>query len=314
MVISEQILKDLTSKEEQIIVIAGPTCSGKTSLSLDLAKELNCEIINADSRLIFDEMNIGTAKPELLEPNKDFVRGDLLTPYAEKETKINHYLVNICKANQEYSSGEYQKDFDTVCESLNRRGAKRIIVVGGSGMYLRAALENLNMPGCSSDIALREELSQKDLKDLVSELETLDPGSLSLVDLNNKRRVIRALEVCKITGGKFSELRLIDTEDRYKAIWYAVSGGEREVLYERINKRVVDMLDQGLLAEVQSLLEKYGPTKTLLNTIGYGEIVSHLQDDLSLDEAVALIQKKTRNYAKRQMTWFRANPRIKWLK
>lgn len=276
-----------------IISVVGPTCTGKTSLSLELAKHSNAEIVNADSRLIFEEMNIGTAKP------------------SEQElSSVKHHLVNIRKPDQIYSSGEYQKDFDQIAKDIK----KPLVLVGGTGMYLRTALEDLDMPDFDSDPEIRDELENKSLEDLHAELKHLDPDAFDHVDYHNRRRVIRAIEILRLagSGSAIKDLRGRSGKDRYSAIWVGLNFKDRAKLYDLIDKRVLDMMDQGLLAEVEALLNKYGTTTTILKTIGYAETCEHLQGNLSLDEAIALIQKKTRNYAKRQMTWFRSNPRIKW--
>lgn len=283
-------IKELASKAK-LIVIAGATCTGKTGLSIDLAQNLNAEIINADSRLVFKDMNIGTAKPDACE-----------------RAGIKHHLIDILEANQIYSSGEYRKDFDLCLEE-----DQKYIVVGGTGMYLRAALENLEMPEVHKDDDFRAELENLDLSQLCKELEELDREALTIVDLNNKRRVIRALEVIKLSGKKFSEQYKTNLEDRHEALWIGIKYQDRSKLYELIDKRVHVMIEMGLIEEVKTLFDKYGETKTLSNTIGYGEIISHLKGELSLDDAIALIQKKSRNYAKRQYTWFNANPRIHWI-
>ena len=251
---------------------------------------MGLEIINADSRLIFDEMNIGTAKPDESEL-----------------ASVKHHLINIRKPDQIYSSGDYRKDFDKVFASLGKA-----VIVGGTGMYLQAALENLSMPEVTSDQEFRDKLEEKNLEDLLKDLEALDPASLDLIDINNRRRVIRALEVIKISGKKYSEQRTKENKDRHDALWIGLNFKDREKHYELINERVLEMVEAGLLAEVADLLEKYGKTKTLMNTIGYGEMIKHIEGEISLDEAIALIQKKTRNYAKRQNTWFNKNEKIKW--
>lgn len=280
---------DFTKK---IISVVGATCTGKTNLSIALAEHLGLEIINADSRLIFEGMNIGTAKPSL-----------------EERRGIKHHLIDIRKPDQIYSSGEYRRDFDKLLEGRD----DRFVVVGGTGMYLRAALENLDMPEISTDVEMRAELEQKDLTELCAELKELDPEACEIVDTQNIRRVSRALEIIKLSGKKFSELRQKHENDRYEVSAIGISFDDRELLYDLINKRVHKMIEMGLVDEVQSLVNQYGKPKTLTNTIGYGEIIQYLNKDLSLDEAIALIQKKTRNYAKRQITWFKSNPRIQWL-
>ncbi len=298
-------IKELIHAEtKSIISVVGPTCTGKTGLSIQLAQDLGAEIVNADSRLVFEGMDIGTAKPPL-----------------EERAGIKHHLIDIVQPSEIYSSGEYRKDFDKLLkqefslEPYKKGGAEsktKLIVTGGTGMYLRSALEDLDMPEVGSDFELRAKLEKEDLVELCDRLKEKDPEAYEYVDLNNIRRVARALEVIELSGKKFSEQRSKETKDRYKALWIGLNFKDREKLYDLINKRVHIMIEQGLVAEVEKLLEAYGPTKTILGTIGYREIHEHLKGDATLDEAIALIQKRTRNYAKRQMTWFKGNPRIHW--
>lgn len=316
--IKEQILQDIHNDPKSIIVITGPTCTGKSDLAIELAKELEAEIINCDSRLIFDEMNIGTAKPS-----------------QEELDSVHHHLVNIKKPNESYSAAEYKKDFDACIEEICKRrninfilpdpkdsndnritieSSKPIaIVVGGTGLYIRAALENLDMPEVGSDEKIRAELKSRELEDLVVELKSIDPEGALDVDLPNKQRVVRALEMIKISGKKLNEIRKRFERDRYDAKFYGLNFNSRRKLYDLINYRVVLMLKRGLIHEVEALLNKYGPTGTILHTIGYAEIYQFLNDEnMSVSKAMRLIQKKTRVYAKRQMTWFKSNQRVKW--
>lgn len=288
----EYILEDIKQNPKDIIAIAGPTCTGKTDLSLALAQKLNLTIINADSRLIFAEMNIGTAKP------------------SETELKsIKHCLINIRKPNEGYSAGSYRNDFD-VC--LKQAGGKAI-VVGGTGLYLRSALENLDMPNIGRDVDLREELKTKELSELTMILDELDPQARHDVDIQNKVRMIRAIEIVKLSGKALSENRSKNKENRYNVAYYGLNFKNRKTLYDLINQRVVTMINNGLIPEVETLVERYGITSTLMSTIGYKEIIGFLKQEYSLAEAQGLIQQKTRLYAKRQMTWFNQNRDLRWL-
>lgn len=295
-----------------IISIVGPSCTGKTGLSLYLAKKLGLEIINADSRLIYSEMNVGTAKPS-----------------EEELASVKHHLVNIRNPDENYSSGEYRKDFDKLIKeasgiknSINgqrdeqpdfSREIKPVIVVGGTGMYLRAALEDLDMPEYDGDLEYRKELEARPLEELQKLLQKLDRDAYHSIDIHNKRRLARAIEFVEKTGEKFSAQKKKLSNDRYGVQWIGLNFENREDLYELIDLRVHKMIEAGLVDEVKALFEKYGKTNILMNTIGYGEIIEYLEGELSLDQAIALIQKKTRNYAKRQVTWFKSNPRIKWV-
>lgn len=290
----EYILKDITQNPKEFIAIVGPTCTGKTDLSLALAQELQVPIINADSRLIYAEMNIGTAKPTQHELNL-----------------ATHYLVNIRKPNESYSAGDYRRDFDQIISKLEQM--PKAIVVGGTGLYLRSALENLEMPTINRDEVLREELKSKSLEELVSTLNQLDPNAHELIDIQNKIRIIRAIEIIQHSGKALLDNRSKTSENRYSTAFYGLNFHNRETLYDLINTRVIRMIEQGLIPEVESLIKQYGVTTTMLATIGYKEIIAYQQDQYSLADAIALIQQRTRNYAKRQLTWFRANQEIQWL-
>ncbi len=281
----DYVLKDLESNPRELIAIVGPTCTGKTDLSIALAKELNLPVINADSRLIYQEMNIGTAKP------------------TDDELKqVPHHLVNIRKPNETYSAGDYRRDFDAVISGFPE---KRAIVVGGTGLYLRSALENLEMPAISRNDSLRQILETKNLGELVDQLDELDSQARNEVDIKNKIRVIRAIEILKASGKPLSESRSKASTNRYQVNYYGLNFHNRQALYDLIDLRVTKMMDAGLLQEVEALVANYGVTQTLLATIGYKEMISYINGETSLDSAIDLIRKRTRNYAKRQITWFK---------
>lgn len=328
------MLELVRRQPSELIAIVGPTATGKSDIALRLAEALALEIINADSRVIYREMNIGTAKPS-----------------AEELARVKHHLVNIKSPTERYSAAEYQRDFDKVFMSLNLfqnrqeqglrvRGSGvnssvnehsedecnavigdsgrgfSAIVVGGTGLYLRAALDNLDMPGISPDAELRAKIKSKfetqGLNVLVDELLSMDPEASGLVDLKNHVRVMRALESVILSGKSLSELRRKLDNNRYDALYLGLNYNDRAELYAGIDSRVLKMIDAGLVDEVRGLLDKYGEIDTLNATIGYAEIVEHLQAKLSLDQAIAKIQQATRNYAKRQITWFRSNKKINW--
>lgn len=296
---ADYIIDSLEKKPRPVIAIVGPTCTGKTDLAIELGQKLGIEIINTDSRLIFDEMNIGTAKPS-----------------AEELAAVKHHLVNIKKPNEKYSAGEYREDFDKVMASLNfdpNNNKPQVIVVGGTGLYVRSALDNLEMPSVSRDEELRAELNEKSLEDLMVMLNELDPEAHKDVDTKNKVRVIRAIEIVKLSGKPLSENRSRASSNRYDTAYYALNFHRRRSLYDLIDKRVIVMIRRGLVHEVEALVEKYGVTETMLGTIGYKEIIGYLKKEYSLSQARRMIQKKTRVYAKKQMTWFNQNREIEWL-
>lgn len=294
--IIDSILNYIDTSPKKLITIVGPTCTGKTDIAIELAEKFNTEIINADSRLIFKEMDIGTAKPS-----------------ADELKRVKHHLVNLKLITEYYSAGDYQKDFDNVLENIWKIDPERkIIVVGGTGLYIKAALENLEMPAVNTNQALRDELNQKSLEELLLMLQEKDSGALALIDIQNKVRVIRALELVISTGKPLRELRTKSQEPRYDSLYVGLDFKRREDLYDLINARVLRMIERGLVDEVKVLINKYGRVKTIDSTIGYREVADYLSGLISLDEAISQIQLRTRRYAKRQMTWFRANPGIQW--
>lgn len=293
-----QLAKNIIqSSPAEFAVILGPTCTGKTALALELAEFFQVPIINADSRLIFSEMNIGTAKPSF-----------------EELSRAKHYLVDLKNPSETYSAGEFQQDFDRVVMGLEPVASRlKALVVGGTGLYIKSALDNLLMPPISPSASLREKLSGFDLAELQNQLHQLDPEAHALIDIKNKIRIIRAIEIITQTGKPLKLSRQTASSPRYPSVYIGLNYSERSKLYSLIDKRVLAMVDQGLVCEVEELIQKYGPTQTLKATIGYKEIIDYLRGDLSLDHAISLIQKNTRNYAKRQITWFKANKEIKWL-
>jgi tRNA dimethylallyltransferase len=294
--ITDSILNYIDTSPKKLITIVGPTCTGKTDIAIELAEKFKTEIINADSRLIFKEMDIGTAKPS-----------------ADELKRVEHHLVDLKSITEAYSAGDYQKDFDNVVKNIWKLDPeKKIIVVGGTGLYIKAALENLEMPAVNTNQALRDELNQKSLDELLLMLRENDTEASSLIDIQNKVRVIRALELVISTGQPLSELRTKSREARYDSLYIGLDFKQREDLYSLINKRVLRMMACGLVDEVKALMNKYGRVKTIDSTIGYREVADCLSGLISLDEAVSEIQLRTRRYAKRQMTWFRANPEIQW--
>ena len=294
--IIDSILNYIDTSPKKLITILGPTCTGKTDIAIELAKKFKTEIINADSRLIFKEMDVGTAKPSF-----------------DELKRVKHHLVNFKSMTEAYSAGDYQKDFDNVVKNIwNLDLEKKIIVVGGTGLYIKAALENLEMPAVNTNQALRDELNQKSLDELLLMLQEKDSGALALIDIQNKVRVIRALELVISTGKPLRELRTKSQEPRYDSLYVGLDFKRREDLYDLINARVLRMIERGLVDEVKALINKYGRVKTIDSTIGYREVADYLSGILSLDEAINQIQLRTRRYAKRQMTWFRANSEIQW--
>ncbi|MBU1612978.1 tRNA (adenosine(37)-N6)-dimethylallyltransferase MiaA, partial [Patescibacteria group bacterium] len=277
----------------KIITILGPTASGKTSLGVALAKRFNSEVVSADSRTVYKGMNIGTAKPSLGE-----MQG------------ITHHLIDVVEPDEEFTLSDFKKMAQDKINDILKRG-KLPIIVGGTGLYFWAIVDNLDMPAVAPDYKLRAELEKKSLEELVADLEKIDPTTAAKIDLKNPRRVLRALEVCLGSGGSFFEQRR-----KAKPLYDVLQIGlkwPREELVERINRRVDKQIEDGLVEEVRGLAKKYSWSLSSMSGIGYKQIGYFLRGEMSLDEAIEEIKKDTRQYAKRQMTWFKRDGRIKWI-
>ena len=285
------------NKKEKVIALVGPTASGKTNISIQIAKILKGEIISADSRLVYNDFNIGTAKP------------------TEKEMDgIRHHMINIESPSITYTASRYKKEADEkIKEILNKN--KVPIITGGTGFYVKALLEGLNIPDVYPDEDFRQEMENfvKDngKQSLHNKLKKSDPQMAEKLMPNDSFRIIRALEVQKTTGQKMSEQQTV-SESEYEVLYFGLNAEDREFLYERINRRVHLMVEQGLIEEVESLIKKHGRTNSLLKTLGYKEICEYFDGICTLEEALANIQQNTRRFAKRQLTWFRANKKINW--
>ena len=277
-------------KKSKIIAVVGPTASGKTAFAVNLAHQINGEIVSADSRLVYKGFDIGTAKPTLKE-----------------REGIPHYMIDIAEPETDYSAGLYLKDAEKIIKDILSRG-KVPIVAGGTGLYLNILLMNYDLPKVEPDYDLREKLKKTD--NLYEILSSLDPQTALEIDPNDRKKLIRAIEIVKLTGKPLSKSRG-RKEPEYDVGWLGLNY-PREELYDRINRRVDLMIENGLVEETEKLLEKHGRINNILYTIGYQEMVSYLDGILTLDEAVDKLKQNTRRYAKRQLTWFRKNPDIKW--
>ncbi len=278
-----------------LISIVGPTAIGKTTLSINLARAFNTEILSADSRQFFKEMHIGTAVPS-----------------AEELSTAPHHFIQHKSINENYSVGDFERDALGKMETLFKKN-KVLILVGGSGLYVKSVLQGLDdFPDVDPSIRSRfnEQVQNTGLKPLQDQLKDLDPETHANIDTKNPHRVIRALEICIGTGKPYSSFLNRDKNFRkFKTIKIGLSAA-REVIYERINKRVDIMLEEGLLEEARDLYPQKG--LNALNTVGYKELFDHFEGTLSLEEAVEEIKKNTRRFAKRQLTWFRKEEGVHW--
>ena len=282
----------MKQKKNKVIAVVGATASGKTAYAVNLAKQINGEIISADSRLVYKGLDIGTAKPTLNE-----------------REGIPHHMIDVVEPEVDYSVGIYSQTAGNIIDEIISRG-KTPIIAGGTGLYFRILLENYDLPKINPDYELRNELAQLEFDELYNMLVKLNSDAAKLVVQNDKRRAIRFIEIVKLTGVPVSEARGIK-EPEYDVEWIGLNY-PREELYERINKRVDLMLEQGLIDETKKLLSEHGRISNIIDTIGYREITSYLDGELTLNEAADKLKQNTRNYAKRQLTWFRKNPDIKW--
>lgn len=286
---------------EKVVVICGPTASGKTSLSIELAKKINGQIISADSMQIYDEMDIGTAKP-----TKEEMQG------------IKHYLIGNVKPTNRYSVSEYKKDATNAIEETIQDN-KFPIIVGGTGLYVNSLIYGIDYPEIETDLEYRkklEEIAEKEgLNKLYNMAKEIDEKAMEKISPNDQKRILRVLEIYNQTGKTKTELEIESRKNgvKYDFRVFAIDM-PREILYERINKRVDIMLENGLLEEVKRLYKKYGEELyTSIQAIGYKEVIDYINGKYTKEEMIEKIKMETRRYAKRQLTWFRKIENITWL-
>lgn len=284
----------------KVVVIVGPTASGKTAVSIELAKKINGEIISADSMQIYKYMDIGTAKPTLYE-----MQG------------IKHYMLDVVMPDETFNVAKYKSMAESAIEEILRKG-KVPIIVGGTGLYINTLVDGIEFADVPGDEEYRNELIEKGYREgamsIYKELEKVDSESAKKIDPNNIRRVARALEIYKVTGKTKTQL---DIESRKEVKYdYRLFGMEwnRETLYNRIDLRVDKMIEAGLIDEVRNVTEKFKISNTAVQGLGYKEVIEYLNGNISYEEMIEKLKLETRHYAKRQLTWFRRDKRIKWIK
>ena len=287
-------------EKPEVIVICGPTASGKTALSIELAKRINGEIISADSMQIYKDMDIGTAKPT-----------------SEEMGDIKHYLIDCISPDVRYSVADFKKDAINAIEEIVSKG-KRPIVVGGTGLYVDSLIYGIDYNEVKTDLNYRDYLEkvieEKGLDHLYNKACEIDPEAMNKISKNDKKRICRVLEIYKSTGKTKTQLEIESRqkESKYEFDVFAINM-ERSVLYERINKRVDIMINNGLIDEVKNLIGKYEKIPTAMQGLGYKEVVQYFDGIYSKEEMIDKIKMESRRYAKRQITWFKRNKSIHWL-
>jgi len=286
---------------ERIVCVVGPTASGKTGLAVELAKRLDGEIVSCDSMQIYRRMDIGTAKPTV-----------------EEMQGIPHYMIDIVEPDEDFSVGKYVEMAEACLQDILARG-KTAVVAGGTGLYCDSLIAGRSFAPCPSTgkrEALEREANELGSGALLERLRAADPETAARLHPADRKRIVRALEVYLETGETISahneKTRLVPP--RHRAVWLGLDFEERAELYARIDRRVDDMLRLGLLDEIRALLASGVPEKaTSMQAIGYKEFLAALRGESTPEEAAALVKQRSRNYAKRQRTWFRRNPEIRWL-
>jgi tRNA dimethylallyltransferase len=280
-----------------VLALVGPTAAGKTGAAIEIAEDLGAEIVSVDSMLVYRGMDVGTAKPT-----------------AEQRARVPHHLIDLAEPSERFTVARYRAAAERALEAIARRG-RRSLLVGGSGLYFRAAVDPLEFPAEDADVrgALEREAELIDAGSLHRRLARMDPAAASKIEPENVRRTVRALEVAAVTGRPFSSFATSWSRyppERVRAAGVSLSS---EALYRRIDARVRAMLDGGFLDEVRGLTARgFGEWLTSSQAIGYAEMAAHLDGDLTFEEAVDGTVKRTKALARRQMAWFRRDPRVRW--
>ena len=287
-------------EKPKIIVICGPTASGKTALSIQLAKKIDGEIVSADSMQIYEDMDVGTAKPSI-----------------EEMEGMKHYLIGNVSPTVRYSVANFKKDAINAINEIIQKG-KTPIIVGGTGLYVDSLVQGIEYDDTEIDLEYRNQLEEvakeHGLDYLYNKAIQIDPTAMEKISNNDKKRIFRVLEIYHATGKTktMQEYESKQKENPYDYKVFAIDM-DREKLYERINKRVDIMIANGLVDEVKKLISKYSELPTAIQGLGYKEVVLYLNNEITYDEMVEKIKLETRHYAKRQLTWFRRNKDITWI-
>jgi tRNA dimethylallyltransferase len=287
---------------DKIICIAGPTASGKTALAVELAKAINGEVVSCDSMQVYKYMDIGTAKPTAAEMQS-----------------IPHHMLDVCEPDEDFSVSRYCSMATPIVDDILARG-KTAIIAGGTGLYMDALIKGNDFapyPATGRRQELEKLADEKGIEAVMDRLRSVDPDSAARLHLSDRKRIIRAMEVYLETGETITahNLRTQSIPPRYNPVWFGLEDEVRQDLYDRIDRRVNVMLEMGLVEEITALLERGIPKKcTAMQAIGYKEFVAALDGCCTIEEAANLVRKGSRHYAKRQLTWFRRNPNMIWLR
>ena len=285
-----------------IICIAGPTASGKTALSIALAKELHAEVISCDSMQVYKRMDIGTAKPSVAEMDS-----------------IPHHMLSVAEPWEDFSVSRYCEMATPILEDILARG-KTAIIVGGTGLYMDALIRGNSFapyPSTGMREKLEKQADETGMDAMMQLLHSVDPETAARLHLSDRKRIIRALEVYYETGETITQhnRKTQQIPPKYAPVWFALEDENRKDLYDRIDQRVTTMLNAGLIDEIKGLLAEGIPEKcTAMQAIGYKEFIAALRGECSIEEAADQVRQASRHYAKRQLTWFRRNPAIHWLR
>ena len=286
----------------KLICIAGPTASGKTALSIALAKQLDAQIVSCDSMQVYKRMDIGTAKPTI----------------AEREG-IVHHMLDVAEPWEDFSVSRYCQMASAIIDDILAQG-KTAIICGGTGLYMDSLIKGNDFapfPSTGVREQLEKRADQEGMEVLLAQLQTIDPEAAQRLHLKDRKRIIRALEVYLETGQTITahNLKTQAIPPKYEPIWFGLEDVNRQDLYDRIDRRVQIMLQDGLIGEIEALLREGIPENaTAMQAIGYKEFLGALRGECSIDQAAAQVQQASRKYAKRQLTWFRRNPKIHWLR
>lgn len=307
------VLYSAVMKKIPVIAVVGPTASGKTEVGIRLAQAFDGEVVCVDSRTVYRGMDVGTAKIQGVRIAAPEARYVIHSLFAEKPIVVDgvaHWGIDLVDPDEAFTVADFKEYAEKKISDIVGRG-KLPILVGGTGLYFRALLDGLTLTDVEPDAALRNELDAMSTEALAEMLGDLDPDAASTIDTDNRRRLVRAIEIVRTTGEPLAARQ--QTHDTLYDVLYIGMDVERDELYARIDERVAAMIGGGLIDEARGLYEKFGSTSQAMSGIGYRQLAAFFEGKMKLRDAVERIQFDTRHYAKRQLTWFKANPRVHWV-